>query len=149
MKSIEPDDLVTIFEKLPGMCLILDTSFNIVAQNDAHEKATLTRRKDTVGRFLFEVFPDNPNHQNAVGLSAVRESLLTVLKTRAPHRIEAIKYDIARPLSQGGGFEERYWTITSTPVLGADGFVRWIINTADDITELVALRARANAGHSS
>jgi hypothetical protein len=28
----------------------------------------------------------------------------------------------------------------STPFLGDDGYVRWIINRADDVTELVELR---------
>jgi len=136
---LELADYEAIFETLPGMCLILDTSFNIVAQNDAHETATLTKRENTVGRFLFEVFPDNTNVPNAEGLSQVRGSLLTVLRTRAPHKIDSVKYDIERP---EGGFEVRYWSITNTPLLGEDGFVRWIINTADDITELVALRSR-------
>lgn len=39
-----------------------------------------------------------------------------------------------------GGFEMRYWAITNTPVLGDDGFVRWIINRAEDATELALLR---------
>src|ERR1051325_5186876 len=102
------------FEKSRGMCLVLDTSFNIVAQNDAHQAATRTKRENTVGRFLFEVFPDNTNVPDAEGLSEVRASLLNVLKTRAPHKIDAVKYDIARPISDGGGFEVRYWSITNT-----------------------------------
>jgi len=137
---LELGDYIAIFEKMPGMCLILDTSFNIIAQNDAHEAATFTKRENVVGRFLFEVFPDNTNVPDAEGLSEVRASLLTVLKTRAPHKIDEVKYDIARPTSEGGGFEVRYWSITNTPVLGADGFVRWIVNTAEDVTELVAPR---------
>lgn len=130
-------DLIAIFEKLPGMCLVLDTSFNIVAQNDAHEAATLTKREDTVGRYLFEVFPDNPNERDAEGLTQVYGSLLAVLRNRAPHKIEAVKYDIAR---EKGGYEVRYWSITNTPVLGEDGFVRWIIDTAEEVTELIALK---------
>ena len=121
------------------MCLILDTAFNIVGQNDAHEAATLTKREDTVGRFLFRVFPDNPMERDAEGLTQVHASLLAVLRTRAPHKIDAVKYDIARP---EGGYKVRYWSITNTPVLGEDGYVQWIINTAEDVTELVALRSQ-------
>ncbi|MBI3675602.1 MAG: PAS domain-containing protein [Proteobacteria bacterium] len=142
LAMLQPSDFTIIFEKTPGMCLILDTSFNIVAQNDAHASATLTTRANTIGRWLFEVFPDNPNDSNADGISHVRASLLKVLKTCTPDTVPAVKYDIARPMSEGGGYEVRYWRIVNTPIIGTDGFVQWIINTADDITELVLLREK-------
>ena len=34
---------------------------------------------------------------------------------------------------------------TNTPVLGDDGYVRWIINSAEDVTELMKLRATVSA----
>ena len=37
--------------------------------------------------------------------------------------------------------------MTNTPVLGADGFVRWIINCVDDITELTLLRENNRANN--
>ena len=39
-------------------------------------RATLSAGKDVVGKMLFEVFPDNPNHSAADGASNVRASLL-------------------------------------------------------------------------
>ena len=147
---LQPSDFITIFDKTPGLCLVMDASFVILAQNDAHAKATMTKRADTVGRLLFEVFPDNPNDSSADGISLLRASLLNVLQTRAADTIPALKFDIERP--QGGGFEVRYWSVTNTPVLGEDGFVRWIINTVEDITELTLLRENhrtANGGVSA
>jgi PAS domain-containing protein len=140
---IEPSDFAAIFEKTPHMCLIIDTSFVIVAQNDAHASATMTRRDATVGRSVFDVFPDNPNDSNADGLSQLRASLLKVMKTCRPDALPDLRFDIARPISDGGGFEVRYWRVVNTPILGEDGFVRWIINSVDDITELTLLRASA------
>ena len=147
--ALNPSDFITIFEKTPGSCLILDTHFTIVAQNDAHARSTMTKREETVGRLLFEVFPDNPNDSNADGLSLLRASLLNVMKTCAADTIPVLKFDIERPMSEGGGFEVRYWSVTNTPILGEDGFVRLIINSVDDITELVHLRENrrsANGG---
>ena len=135
-------DYRIIFERLPGPYLVLDPSFMILAQNDAHARVTNTKREDTVGRLLFEVFPDNPNDSNADGLSALRQSLLNVLKTRAADEMPLLKYDIRRPVSEGGGYEQRYWRVVNTPVLGADGYVSCIINQAEDITELTRLRQR-------
>jgi hypothetical protein len=87
-----------------------------------------------VGRRLFEVFPDNPNDSNAGGVSAVRQSLLNVLKTCKTDAMPIVRYDVQPEIGQ---FQVRYWSITNTPILGSDGFVRWIINRADDATKLV------------
>ena len=130
-------DYKLIFELMPGMCLVLDTAFNILAQNQEHARATLSIAKNVVGRNLFDAFPDNPYDSNASGVASVRQSLLTVLKTRQTDAMPIIRYDVQPAL---GGFEMRYWAITNTPVLGDDGFVRWIINRAEDATELAVLR---------
>jgi hypothetical protein len=37
-------------------------------------------------------------------------------------------------------FVLRRWAISNTPILGKDGYVHWIINRAEDVTELVELR---------
>ena len=86
--SFEAPDFALAFDNLPGLHLILDSHFTIVAQNRAHAEATLTKRADTVGRALFEVFPDNPGKPGTDGVSNLRASLLRVLKTRAPHELE-------------------------------------------------------------
>jgi PAS domain-containing protein len=129
-------DFALIFHSMPGMCLILDSGFTILAQNDEHARTTLSAAKDVVGKNLFAVFPDNPDHYSADGVSVVRSSLLKVLKTRQPDAMPVIRYDVK---GQRGPFQERWWQITNTPVLGDDGYVRWIINRAEDVTELVKL----------
>ena len=40
----------------------------------------------------------------------------------------------AAPTRRAGG------RVINTPILGDDGYVRWIINRAEDVTELVELR---------
>ena len=137
--SGEPDFKI-IFEQMPGMCLVLDPSFKILAQNTEHKRATLSEKKNVVGMYLFEAFPDNPNDGNADGVSAVRQSLLNVLKTRKTDVMPLIRYDVRSEL---GGFQDKYWAITNIPVLGADGFVRWIINRAENVTGMMHLRAPA------
>ena len=63
-----------------------------------------------------------------------------MLKTQAADTIAPFRYDV-----QGarGPFQTRWWTVINTPILGEDGFVRWIINRAEDVTELVELRRAA------
>jgi len=133
-------DFELVFHLLPGMCLVLDPAFTILAQNEAHAQATLTVDRNVVGQNLFAAFPDNPNHSAADGVSDVRASLLKVLKTRQPDAMPLIRYDV-QPAR--GAFQARWWQITNTPILGEDGYVRWIINRAEDVTELVELREKA------
>ncbi len=133
-ETLQPADFELIFLQMPGMCLVLDPAFTILAQNDAHCLATNTRRQDTIGRLLFEVFPDNPNDPGADGLSALRRSLVTVLKTRKPDEMPLLRYDILRRPGEGAGFEQRTWRVVNTPILDEKGFVRLIVNRAEDIT---------------
>lgn len=145
----EPDttsdgaDYRAVFERTPGLYLVIDAKFDIVAANDAYLTATMTARDDIVGRSLFAVFPDNPGDSAADGVQNLRASLLKVLKTRAPDQMKIQKYDIER---RGvGGFEVRYWSLLNIPVLGADGYVRWIIHAVEDVTELATMRAEVAA----
>jgi len=132
--SPDPVDYKLVFDTMPGLCLVLDARFRILAQNAEHANATLSTEKSVLGMVLFEAFPDNPNDSNVDGVSAVRQSLLNVLKTRQRDVMPIVRYDVRPAL---GGYETRYWAITNTPVLGDDGFVRWIINRAEDVTALV------------
>jgi hypothetical protein len=132
-------DFELVFHVLPGMCLVLDPGFTILAQNAEHARATMSEARNVVGQNLFAAFPDNPNYYAADGVSAVRASLLKVLKTRTPDAMPLIRYDV-KP--ERGPYLVRWWQITNTPILGEDGYVRWIINRADDVTELVELRDR-------
>ena len=51
------------------------------------------------------------------------------------------KYDIRRPDSEGGGFEERYWSPLNSPLLTADGRVQCIVHRVEDVTELMRMRS--------
>jgi PAS domain-containing protein len=136
-----------IFDKTPGLYLILDTNFKIVAANDAYCQATKTQRSTILGQFIFEAFPDNPADSSADGVQNLRASLLRVLKNRAPDRMNIQKYDI--PRRDVGGFEERYWSPLNIPVIGADRYVKWIIHSIEDVTELMNLRAEFAARRDS
>lgn len=125
-------DFKQVFDRMPGLCLVLDPALNIVAQNDAHARATMTRRDETLGKFLFEIFPDNPADSGAEGVSVLRGSLLKVLKTRETDVIPSFQFDISPP--KGGRYVPRYWRVVNTPILDDQGFVRLIINQVDDLT---------------
>ena len=133
-------DFQVLFESAPGLYLVLTPALTIVAVSDAYLKATMTKREEILGRGLFEVFPDNPDDPAATGVRNLRASLDRVLTHRVPDTMAVQKYDIRRPESEGGGFEERYRSPVNSPVLGADGKIAYIIHRVEDVTEFIRLK---------
>lgn len=141
--SPKPVDFVALFNKAPGNYLVLDPHFVIQAVTDAYAAATKTERENIIGKWLFHVFPDNPDDPMADGVANLRASLERALATKAPDRMPIQKYDI--PLPDGsGGFEVRYWRPLNTPVLGPDGEVASIIHWVEDVTDFITLRDRTS-----
>jgi PAS domain S-box-containing protein len=132
---IPTPDFQALFESAPGLYLVLTPALTIVAVSEAYLKATMTRREKILGRNLFDVFPDNPNDPTSSGVSNLSASLKRALENRAPDAMAVQKYDIRRPESEGGGFEERYWSPVNSPVLGTKGEVAYIIHRVEDVTQ--------------
>ena len=83
-----------LFESAPGLYLVLDPAFRIVAVTDAYLDATMTKRDDILGRNIFDVFPDNPDDPEATGVANLRASLERVRDRRVPDTMAVQKYDI-------------------------------------------------------
>ena len=133
-------DYRAVFESTPGMYLVLTPDLTIVAATDVYLRQSMTERDQIVGRHLLDVFPDNPDDPEAAGVTVVTASIRTVLRTKQPHAMAALKYDIRRPASAGGGFEERYWSLVHAPVLDGSAEIALIVQCADDVTERVQLQ---------
>ncbi len=100
----------------------------------------MTNREDILGRGVFDVFPDNPHDPSATGVRNLRTSLQRVLQDKTSDAMAVQKYDIRKPESEGGGFEERYWSPVNSPVLGPTGEVLNIIHRVEDVTKFIRLK---------
>jgi signal transduction histidine kinase len=138
--KLSKPDFRILFESVPGLYLVLTPDLHIVAASDAYLQASMTKREEIVGRNLFDVFPDNPDDPTATGTINLGASLDRVLQSRTADTMAVQKYDIRRPESEGGGFEERYWSPVNSPVLDRDGSISYIIHRVEDITEFVRLK---------
>ena len=125
-----PPEALQVFETLPDAYLVLSPDLRILAVSQAYLIASLTRRKDLLGQFIFEVFP---RRLNTDGIPTVQASLDRVLATLCPHRMEIIRYDLPHP-THPGEFVERYWSTTHTPVLDEEGALWYIIHRTDNVT---------------
>ena len=139
--DVKQPDFRLLFEGAPGLYLVLTPDLKIVAVSEAYLRATMTQRDAILGRGLFDVFPDNPADPAATGVANLRASLDRVRGQRVADTMAVQKYDIRRPESEGGGFEERFWSPTNSPVLDEKGEVVYIIHRVEDVTEFVRLKA--------
>jgi signal transduction histidine kinase/CheY-like chemotaxis protein len=133
-RAVEPD-FRALFDAAPGRFLVLDPDLTIVAANAAYLEATMTDRSTIVGRHIFEVFPDNPSDPAASGVTNLRASLQKVRDTSVADAMVVERYDLRRPSSIDGEFEERFWSLVNAPVLDPTGTLRYIVHRVEDVTE--------------
>ena len=136
-----PDlDHAGLFGASPNPYLAADRAFNIVGANRAYLHATKRDLAGLVGRWAWDAFPTDPETQRQS-----MASLKRVLRTGQPDTMALLRFDIPRPEAEGGGFEERYWSIVHAPVLDAAGKVALVLQHPIDVTEATlaeeALRA--------
>jgi signal transduction histidine kinase/CheY-like chemotaxis protein len=137
-------DFRALFEAAPGLYLVLDPGFSIVAVSDSYLAATMTRREEILGRGIFDVFPDNPDDPAATGVSNLRASLERVRLHCRADTMAVQKYDIRKPVEEGGGFEVRHWSPVNYPVLDERRQLRYVIHRVEDVTEFVRLQERGS-----
>ena len=95
----------------------------------------MTKREEVLGRGVFVVFPANPE-ACATGVRNLRASLERVLHDKVSDTMAVKRYDIRKPPSQGGAFEERYWSGINSPALDGERSLKYIIHRVKDVTEL-------------
>jgi PAS domain S-box-containing protein len=124
----------SLYDASPNPYLILDRQLNIASANRAYLESTKSRLSDIVGRWAWDAFPTDP-----VTLKQAIDSFERVIRTGEVDTMALLRFDI--PRTDGGeGFETRYWSITHTPVFGADGAVEYVLQHPIDVTELERLR---------
>ncbi|WP_205326089.1 PP2C family protein-serine/threonine phosphatase [Glycomyces sp. YM15] len=128
-------DYAALFEATPSPCAVLGPDLVIVEVNRAYLKAVGRTRADLLGRHLFDCFPENRADPGTDGTEHLRASLDRVLRSREPDTMALQKNEI--PTGRPGVFEERWWLPVSTPILGRDRAVKWIVIRLEDVTPLI------------
>jgi serine phosphatase RsbU (regulator of sigma subunit) len=139
-----PDiDYQAVYQALPGGIALITPQLVYADVNESYLRVTGRKREQLLGRYLFDVFPDNPHDPAASGARNLAASLRRVVATGERDSIALQRYDVEAS-DRPGAFEERYWSVVNAPVLGPDGKVVLIVIRIEEITEL--LRARGTAG---
>jgi signal transduction histidine kinase len=133
-------DYQAAFRAAPALLLLLDRDFHVVDASEAFLEATRNDRFGTLGRSIFEIYPEQPGEDGGEGPLRLLQSLERVLHLARCDRMAFQRLDLPRSPAEGGGFEERYWSPCNAPVPGPDGRVEHILHRVEDVTEFVLAR---------
>lgn len=67
-------DHQALFSVLPSPYLVLDADLTVVEANDMYLRVTGRTREELIGRYLFDVYPDNPDDPAADGIRTLTAS---------------------------------------------------------------------------
>ncbi|MFF4585320.1 PP2C family protein-serine/threonine phosphatase [Streptomyces sp. NPDC001388] len=129
-------DYAAVFRALPGMVALLTPALEYADANDDFLRLTRRTREQLLGRYIFDVFPENPNDPAAAGRRETEASMLRTVATGERDTMALVRYDIEDP-DRPGRWQEHYWSPVNAPVLGPDGQVALIVHRVEEITELI------------
>lgn len=140
----DPIDFRDIFDRIPSPYMLLDRDYRFVAANAAYLAAVQRRWEDLRGVNVFDAFP-------AEGESRERleASLAQTRNAGEVNELPLIHYAIERPAHLGGGFEDRIWSATHTPIPDETGATRYILQHTQDVTAIQRLKEAAFGARSA
>lgn len=136
-------DYAAVFHALPGMVALLTPDLVYADANEDFLRLAGRPREELLGRYIFDVFPENPNDAAAAGRRETEASMLRVVATGERDTMALLRYDIEDP-GRPGHWVKHFWSPVNAPVLGPDGQVVLIVHRVEEVTELI--RARGGAG---
>ncbi len=74
-------DHAAVFRALPGMVALLTPELVYIDANEDFERLSGRTREELIGRYIFDVFPENPGDPAAAGMRETRESMLRAATT--------------------------------------------------------------------
>ncbi|MEE1755261.1 PP2C family protein-serine/threonine phosphatase [Streptomyces sp. SP18CS02] len=141
-------DYSAVFRALPGMVALLTPDLVYVDANDDFLRLAGRSREQLLGRYIFDVFPENPHDPAAAGMQETRESMLRVVATGERDTMALLRYDI-EDSGRPGRWVEHFWSPVNAPVLGPDGEVALVVHRVEEVTELIRARARGAGSDST
>lgn len=137
-------DFREIFDRIPSPYMLLDRDLRYVAANPAYLRTVGRNWTALEGRYLFDAFPSEGANRHELEASIARAR-----DTGEVDELPLIHYAIERPAQLGGGFEDRIWSATHTPIPDATGATRFILQHTQDVTAIQRLKDAALGQRSS
>lgn len=121
-----------VFLSQPSPTVLLSSDFVIRAATPSYLEATGRHEDELISVNVFDAFPENPATPELDSAKSLTASVERVLRTRRPHHLSPLRYDIPDS-SRPGEYLERRWVLATTPVLDGDD-VAGVMIRVEDIT---------------
>lgn len=122
----------SVFLSLPSPTLLLSPDFTIAAINRSYVRVTGRPCEELIGHCVFDAFPESPESKRAGSSADFARSVERVLRTRRPHRLSGIRYDVADP-DRPGEYLVKSWSVLNAPICSGDE-VEGVIVRVEDLT---------------
>ncbi len=119
-----------VFLSQPSPTVLLSPDLVIKAVTPTYLGATGRQEEELVSVNVFDAFPENPATAELRPAQSLTDSLERVLRTRRPHHLSPLRYDIP-DVSRPGEFLEKRWVLASSPVFDGDDVVGVMIRVED------------------
>ena len=139
-----PIDFREIFDRIPSPYMLLDRDYKYVAANAAYLNTLQRRWEDIEGAYIFDAFPSEGESR-----ASLEASLAQARDKGEVTELPLIHYAIERPAHLGGGFEDRIWSATHTPIPDETGATRYILQHTQDVTAIQRLKEAAFGSRSA
>ncbi|MGW7262148.1 PP2C family protein-serine/threonine phosphatase [Streptomyces sp. NPDC054842] len=137
-------DYGAVFHALPGMVALLTPDLVYADANDDFLRLAGRTREQLIGRYIFDVFPENPHEPAAAGMRETQASMLRVVATGERDTMALLRYDI-EDRERPGRWVEHFWSPVNAPVRDLDGNVVLIVHRVEEVTELIRAREGADS----
>ncbi|AUH44909.1 protein phosphatase [Streptomyces sp. CMB-StM0423] len=128
---------------MPTAVALFTTDLVYLDANDAYWSTSGRTRSQVIGRYVFDVFPDNPDDPEASGTRNLAASLRRVAATGQRDAMALQRYDVESS-DRPGVWEERYWSPVNVPVFAPDGTVALLLHRVEEVTEVIRARGGAD-----
>ena len=118
--------------------LVLTPDLEVAAMTDSYARATMLAANESLGRYMFDLFPDNPDDPGATGVLRLMSSLHRARERLVPDQMALQRYDV-RSCNGKGPFEERWWYPINYPVV-RDSVLLYFVHRVEEVTRFVQLQ---------
>ena len=139
--GVRMPDWRSLFDASPFAALVLTPDLVLLGCNAAHTANSGIPSAAMAGRFMFDVFPKNPDGAGVDAEVTIRASVERVMGTREPDEPPIQRHDLPR---EDGSFEPRYWRMVHSPIRQDDEVVA-IRQDSWDVTAQVLEEERQTA----
>lgn len=119
-RSELPEAWQVFFDASPFATLMLTPDLRLIGCNIEHVRNSGVTSDAMRGRFMFDVWPKNPEETGPDTESMIRKSIARAIETRQADEMPIQKHDLSR---DDGSFEPRYWRIIHSPIVVNDKVV--------------------------